>query len=271
VTLPSLFSRSSRLSVRSLGVVLSALAVFLLPTPTPAADFNGEVLAQIRKMPKGGDYSVSRVALDRLRTSVSFSDGQLTVQPALARPSFCSGATYLLLLRTLDALRTQGKISISPAVKESLLITGQPDGAGIWGRWNANGPGTARLFYELRLGRNFESFDQARAGDFMKIFWTNEVGKLERGHSVVYLGQETVDGEPHVRFWSSNKPGGYGAKSVPRANVAYALFSRLETPENIANAADLPASDAYLAAMLSRRSSLSELRAKVGVAKGRAE
>jgi hypothetical protein len=34
-----------------------------------------------------------------------------------------------------------------------IISSSQRDGAGIWGRWNANGPGTARLFYELGLGQ----------------------------------------------------------------------------------------------------------------------
>jgi hypothetical protein len=65
-----------------------------------------------------------------------------------------------------------------------------PDGESLWGRWNANGPGTARLFYELGLGRNFTSFSAARPGDFLKIFWTDAVGKNENGHSVIFLGLE---------------------------------------------------------------------------------
>ena len=49
-----------------------------------------------------------------------------------------------------------------PATLTSLLIAHQRDGQGVWGRWNANGPGTARLFTELRLGRNFTDFAEAR-------------------------------------------------------------------------------------------------------------
>jgi hypothetical protein len=72
---------------------------------------------------------------------------------------------------------------------ENLLIRGQGDGVGIWGRWNANGPGTARLFEELHLGKNFTSFEEARPGDFMKIFWNDNIGGTESGHSVIYLGR----------------------------------------------------------------------------------
>ena len=250
---------------RSLSLALCALGFACSGVSVIAADFNAEVLAQIRRMPTGGDYAVSAEAFMRLRGAVTVENQRLSVQAELARPSFCSGATYLVLLRTLDALRTKGTLVLPPEVLSSLLIKGQPDGTGVWGRWNANGPGTARLFYELALGRNFERYEEARAGDFMKIFWTSEIGKLERGHSVVYLGQETVNGEPHVRFWSSNKPGGYGEKSVPRSSIAYALFSRLEQPENITKVSDLPKSDAFLADMLTKRFSVSEVRIKTGV------
>jgi hypothetical protein len=140
-----------------------------------------------------------------------------------------------------------------------------PDGVGIWGRWNANGPGTARLFHELGLGKNFTSWEQARPGDFMKIFWSTDVGKKERGHLVVFLGMETKDGVEHVRFWSSNKPGGYGEKSVPKSKVAAVIFSRLENPSNMQRAATMPKKDTYLASLLTHESSLSEALQKSGV------
>jgi len=61
-----------------------------------------------------------------------------------------------------------------------------------------------------------------------------------------------------VRFWSSNKPLGYGAKAVPRARIAYAIFSRLEAPGNIQRAADLAPRNSYLAGLLSTDSSITE-------------
>ena len=127
------------------------------------------------------------------------------------------------------------------ALFASLLITGQRDGEGVWGRWNANGPGTARLFYEMRLGRNFSEFAQAQPGDFMKIFWSNAVGRREHGHSVIFLGTETVNGVESVRFWSSNLGYGYSEKVVPRTKIAAAVFSRLTTPQNLGRAPDFAA------------------------------
>ena len=87
-------------------------------------------------------------------------------------------------------MRERGDLRLNDETLDQLMIRGQRDGAGIWGRWNANGPGTARLFYELGLGRNFDDFEAAQPGDFMKIFWSEEVGRAEHGHSVIYLGME---------------------------------------------------------------------------------
>ena len=243
-----------------------ALAAAALLLPSAAfADLNPLILQQLRAMPGGGRYSVQREATQRLCASVRMEAGALRVAPAGARPSYCSGATYLVFLKTVEALQAAGRLHLDPTTLEALLIRGQPDGHGIWGRWNANGPGTARLFHELGLGRNFDDYEEARPGDFMKIFWTPEVGRLERGHSVIYLGRETKGGVEMVRFWSSNQPDGYGEKAVPRSKIAYALFSRLEHPEALARSAALPARDPYLASLLSTRSSVKELRAKSGL------
>ena len=144
------------------------------------------------------------------------------------------------------------------------MIRGQRDGEGIWGRWNANGPGTARLFYELGLGRNFDDFAEAERGDFMKIFWSPEVGRAEHGHSVIFLGMEKKMGLDYVRYWSSNIPFGYGEKSVLRSKIVHAIFSRLIAPEKLSDIATVPRVDPYLASLLRVRSSYEEARAKCG-------
>ena len=90
-------------------------------------------------------------------------------------------------MKTLGVLRDRGDLQLDYETLDALMIHGQRDGAGIWGRWNANGPGTARLFSELGIGRNFDDFEEAEPGDFMKIFWSPEVGREEHGHSVIYL------------------------------------------------------------------------------------
>ena len=225
--------------------------------------FNDVILEQVRKMPQGGRYSASRVATIRLQSAAHFESGKFFVVPDAASPSYCSGATYLVFMKTIEALRAKGSLDLDHATLESLMIRGQRDGEGIWGRWNANGPGTARLFHEMDLGENFDDFAQAQAGDFMKIFWSPEVGRAEHGHSVIYLGTERKAGIDYVRFWSSNIPTGYGEKSVPRAKIVHAIFSRLDAPGNLSKSA--PPVDKYLASLLSSSSSYEEAKRKCGM------
>jgi hypothetical protein len=192
------------------------------------------------------------------------------VDAEAAQPSFCSGATYLVFLHVIERLQRQGTLHLDPATLDSLRIAGQRDGQGLWGRWNANGPGTARLFSELQLGRNFTDYAEARPGDFMKIFWTDEIGKKERGHSVVYLNKIGSGSAEYVQFWSSNIArekgdlSGYGVKLVPRAKIARCIFSRLERPANLSRAAGLPNTDPFLASLLSRSSDFGEVRRMCG-------
>ena len=230
-----------------------------------AADYNGLILEQMKQMPKGGLYSVSHFAKIRLQSSAHFESGKFFILPSAASPSFCSGATYLVFIRTIETLRARGELHFDFATLEQLIIRDQRDGQGIWGRWNANGPGTARLFHELGLGPNFDNFDQARPGDFMKIFWSRQVGKSEHGHSTIFLGRENRFGVEYVRYWSSNIPSGYGEKSVPRSKIAYAIFSRLGSPANLARISTAPFVDSYLASLLRTRSSIAEAGTKCGL------
>ena len=240
--------------------------IFAIPTPLVSADdLNALILDQIKQMPQGGHYSVSRFAKIRLQSAAHFESGKFFILPSAPYPSFCSGATYLVFIKTIETLRAQGELYLDFATLEQLIIRDQRDGEGIWGRWNANGPGTARLFHELGLGRNFDNFNEARPGDFMKIFWSQEVGRSEHGHSTIFLGMENRLGVEHVRFWSSNIPSGYGEKSVPRNKIAYAIFSRLETPTNLSRIHDAPVVDAYLASLLRTRSSFAEATQKCGL------
>ena len=230
-----------------------------------AEDYNQIILQQVRNMPLGGKYSVSHVANIRLQSAAHFESGKFFVLPSAASPSFCSGATYLVFIRTIEELRASGRLQLDYATLDQLMIRNQRDGEGIWGRWNANGPGTARLFHELDLGRNFDNFAEARPGDFMKIFWSKNVGKSESGHSVIYLGTENRPDGDYVRFWSSNVPAGYGEKSVPRSKIAYAIFSRLEKPANLTRIDSAPAVDSYLSSLLNKQSNFAEATRKCGI------
>ena len=236
-------------------------------THAGSAPYNALILQQIQTMPQRGGYSASHDATQRLSSALLFTTlAGLNIEAARAQPSYCSGATYLVFMKTVGALCRSGALTLDDRASSALLITGQRDGEGVWGRWNANGPGTARLFYEMNLGPNFSDLSQARAGDFMKIFWSPAVGRREHGHSVVFLDTEPVNGVDSLRFWSSNVGVGYSEKVVPLSRVSATVFSRLTNPQNLARAASLsPATDPYLSGLLTKDSSVAEVHAKCGM------
>ena len=221
--------------------MIPRVLIFCLLTASAAlADFNKTIVDQVRTMPAGGGYATNLKAHAALADSVRVHDS-VRIQPELAMPAYCSGATYLVFLKTLQALHENGTISLShetwAALVPRLRPDGKdtlPDGESVWGRWNANGPGTARLFHQLGLGRNFTEFSAARPGDFMKVFWTDAVGKKENGHSVVFLGLENVEWRRNCpllveqspgRFWGDFRPtredcpGYFFASRAPRKNL----------------------------------------------------
>jgi hypothetical protein len=232
-----------------------------------AASLNRMVLRAVQSMPTGGGYSTNGTG--RLLASAIQIDadrGSLNLDAEVAKPSFCSGATYLVLLNVLEQALKANAVALPPTSLASLKVAGQSDGEGIWGRWNANGPGTAKLFHDLQIGVNFTGLEHAVPGDFLKIFWTDEIGSRERGHSVIFMGTGVAaTGEKTVRFWSSNQGEGYGEKAVPLSKAKRMLFSRLTNVRALENISSLPAKDQYLAAMLKRPSTPTEMHKVCGV------
>lgn len=221
-------------------------------TPEAEPPWNAAILEAIDRIPSGGGYSVRSVARDALQSAVAWEAGKPAILPSAAQPSFCSGATYLAWVIALAQEQRAGRVALAPEVWRKLIVEGQVDGEGVWGRWNANGPGTARLFHELGLGRNFTEWEEARAGDFLKVFWNESIGVSEKGHSVVFLERGMVDQEDTVTFWSSNQPGGYGVKKVPFRNIQRAVFSRLEHPERLSGVVSMAERDEFLAGLISK-------------------
>ena len=227
---------------------------------------NQLILAEIKTMPSGGGYSAGSTATQALHNAVRLSNtsqiedtSSLVVDASRAMPSYCSGATYLVFLKVIAALQASHDLTLSPSLLETLRPMGQPDGTGIWGRWNANGPGTARLFAELGLGSNFTDYSRARPGDFLKIWWGDFIGASEHGHSVIYMGTEIRDRIPYLTYWSSNVPGGFGTRSVPLSRIHRMLFSRLENPGLLTRADLLPPSDHYLYSLQTSSSTPDEM------------
>jgi hypothetical protein len=105
----------------------------------------------------------------------------------------------------------------------------------------------------------------------LKIFWTDQIGAKEIGHSVIYLGhRHDSEGVELVRYWSSNKKGayaegGYGKAEVPLTKIKQMLFSRLEDPNKINNIGDGLKPDEYLASMLINSSTPEEMKKMVGI------
>lgn len=205
------------------------------PLRSEPADFNAALLSALRTMPEGGGYDGSDATKNLLPKACRLEGGRLVVDAGVARPSFCSGATYLVLLKALGS-----------GTEAMLPVMDHRDGHGVFGRWNANGPGAAKLVADLGAGVNFTSWDEARPGDFLKIWWTEAIGGRERGHLVVYLGHDAET----VRFWSSNQPGGYGVKQVPRSSCRRVLFTRISRPERFRGAGALAGRDEWLERML---------------------
>ncbi len=256
----------------SKNLCLSVLILGLLPSISPAqseeiiaAPLNQLILDTLKTMPSGGGYSAGSKATKALQRACQNEGNNLFVEASRATPSYCSEATYLLFLKVLSNLQGTHRITLSPTILDALKPSGQPDGTGLWGRWNANGPGTARLFYELGLGPNFTNLAKARPGDFLKIFWTDSIGMSEHGHSVIYLGTESREGLPHLIFWSSNIPGGFGMKSVPLSRIHRLLFSRLEHPEFLERISSLPRTDPYLASLQTHSSTPAEMEYQCGI------
>ncbi len=255
--------------------------------PGIAADYNQLIVERIEKMPRGGTYGRYRRELpesqrfDELYQTVEDLggalqvglSGQLTVKPAkAARYSFCSSATYLLFCDVVSVAGLQRVFTkelsreMADVGDKVSVIHGKMDGVGIFGHWNANGPGTAVLFERLDLGSNFSAFDEATPGDFMKIFWNESIGKGESGHLVVYLGLNSAGDQ--VKVWSSNllnddDSQGYGTMWVERERIKRVIFSRLERPENLArwlNFSEAEKTSDYLVRILTTGSTEEEMK-----------
>lgn len=249
---------------RSLGLTVALL--FLSMGLVCGDDANALILAAIAEMPKGGTYAAYQAdapadrRFEALRGTVADLNqairvgfgSSLKVNPQAAAPlSFCSSATYLLFCRVIESCEMDRRLVSIGALARALddigdpvaVINGDLDGIGIFGHWNADGPGTAVLFHKLGLGRTFLGYEQAKPGDFLKIFWNDKIGKGERGHLVVYLGT-SPDGSA-IQVWSSNTrnedgSSGYGTMWVEKSRIVRALFSRLEHPERLPNWLTLP-------------------------------
>ena len=225
-------------------------------------DFNYYILTAYRQMPQKGGYSVKASAAKNLATKAvvwNAEKGELQVNIAQAQPSFCSAACYIMLLHALKLWEGETHSSLpSDAWKMMDIKYGLPDGKMVWGRANANGPSYAKLIHDIDAGESFTNTNDARAGDFLKFFWTDEIGAKERGHMVVFLGTEQKEGKTCIRYWSSNMPDGYSERIVPIEKMNHLIFTRISRPGNFARVTKLPTLDSWLGDMLKKSCSFDE-------------
>lgn len=244
--------------------------LFLLPSLTQAnTDYNQWVLEAIPEMPLAGGYELTAAPVKKMRDAFAWNtDGsdELLLDVHKATPSYCTTATYMIFYKVLFRYWSTTGERPSRATLERLKPNLERDGLRIWGRWNSNGPGSAKFFHDAKLGINFDDIEQAQPGDFLKIFWNAEVGKKEKGHTVIYLGREKINGVEMIKFWgSSTSTKGYGYKTIPRKDAVRVLFSRLSMPENFENISAIAEDDKFLASMLTRVSSWKEVRTVTGM------
>jgi hypothetical protein len=214
--------------------------------PAHAGDLNDLILSAASKYSIGGTHTVTppEPGITALSKTITIQNGRLAFNLNAMNPHFCTSATYLVFVTVLqDTLR-----KLDDATMKALLVhLEQKDGDGVWGRWNADGPGIAKLFADLGLGRNFTRWSEARPGDFMKVFWKDPIGEPgELGHAVIYLGSFEQNGQKFFRAWSSHTGVGMAVKTFPVANASRVIFSRLENPGAIQRANQLPAHDDWL-------------------------
>lgn len=227
-----------------LAIIFPSCAQVTTPPKTTLKDHNSIILAALKSMPSGYGYEASPAAVHRLAAHVSYKNQRFHQDLKKIGPSFCSAATYLVFLRSIERLGLSKTLPEKTLTQLAKLDVN--DGEEIFGRWNANGPGTAKLFADLNCGTNFTSYAHARPGDFLKMWWTPAIGVKERGHLVIYLSQTPST----ITYWSSNQDHGYGTKTTAKSKIKQRLFSRFHSPENLHKLSQLPPKDPFLADML---------------------
>ncbi len=229
-------------------------------------DYNAMILDIIHGIPTGGGYSLkaSTVEMPTI-TSHNIGGGRWEMRVYDGRPSHCTGATYAAYAHLVALLQNSGAIRLSPDQLRSLAVlrtmpdgTAREDGEGPFAIFNSNGAGAAALFKHTGIGFSFrdDKLIHARPGDFVKLFWNENVGGNERGHQVIYTGRREVAGRDMICFWSSQHQtrkrrgghteplyfpasetakvkDGYGQVCRPRSDIKAMVFSRITCMEHL--------------------------------------
>ncbi len=188
-------------------------------------------------------YSTSKKAHDALRHCFAFTKShQLYYFPERLTLSYCSGAVHTAVLAALiDWARARpDDITLRRDDWENLVPRSVRDGDRVWGWANSNGAGYAVLVHELGAGYSFTEWEKARPLDIVKLWWTKEIGRLERGHLAVLLAVRSDD----ILIWGAHARdktgrGGIYVQSIPKEKIQRALFTRITNPEAFEDASHI--------------------------------
>ena len=262
--------------------------------------WNQIIVNEIQKVSSGGGYSTAsetdeypHTSWEGMAIAWSYRSGKgISINMSKARPSFCSSACYMMLLKALSVWDTDNVISrqawlaLRPYTLECMKYKMQDDGVGCWGYANANGPGIALLVKKMGAGRNYyiggrteystaakhrKAWQRAEKGDFLKIFWNEKIGKDERGHQVIYMGSERAyqDGvrDDLIWYWSSQSgTDGYGLTCRHASEIRRAVLTKITNPGAFADAfTKLPPyrKNTWLASLLTKNVSLTVMKTKI--------
>ena len=288
-----LFRRVAALALALLVTASNLTGVAPVRAADPGEAFRAILIRNIDQFADGGGYYTKkeysplfvRTAWDGMEQALSLQNGRPVWDLSVLRPSFCSEACYMALLKALSDWDAQGVISnaawrnLKPYTVEGTAWPVQKDGEGCWGRANANGPGFAALVAYLGAGTNWyignpleyatasaywSRWDSVQKGDFVKLFWNRYIGAdeshYESGHMVLFIGRTKsyVNGKRDdiITYWSSNGSGtnpngGYGITSCRASKIYRAVRTRITNPAAFDRAREIdPLSrDSWLAAL----------------------
>ena len=157
---------------------------------------------------------------------MSATDERPHFDPMQAQPSFCSSATYgviikaLLIWDTRHRIQREAWVNMKPYVGIADELNpegiGQDDGVGFWGRANANGPGLGVLVHELDAGYSFTAYRGARSERNREI--PDERYLTDSEWCALDIWQRAVPGDLMKIFWNRNESRGSDSGAIIGCN-----------------------------------------------------
>lgn len=299
--------------VMTTALAASSLAAHAEPLGARACsgvDYNAMILDIIKGLPSGGGYSRDGSFQLPTITAHNIGGGRWEMRAYDGFPSHCTSAAYAVYARLVAVLQNSGRIDLSADQIAALGAKNRMpdgttliDGQGAFQIFNANGAGVAAFLKHTGTGMSFrdDKLSYARPGDFLKLFWNENVGASEKGHQVIYTGHRVTNGREMICFWGSQRQNkkkrsggtealyfpaqagsevhdGYGEVCRPRSDVKEMIFSRVTCMEHLASGledmrekalarsgAPFPFVDDYLVSLIKKSSDHATLDRTYGI------